>query len=192
MFRTACFVGDVEIFPMETERLLLRPWRMQDAADFHKLRLESYQHLQPFEPRWGPEAKQGQDFPSRWQRWQEAAKQGRGLGLGIFHRSSRHLLGGIQLNEIIRGALQLSTLSYWCGFRYKDKGIISEALPAVVALCFQQLELHRLEAYCLPENLASQRVLIKSGFQAEGLAERYLRINGQWQDHWRYYRLNES
>jgi len=45
------------------------------------------------------------------------------------------------------------------------------------------LGLHRLEAACLPHNIASARVLEKVGFAREGRARRYLKINGIWQDH---------
>ena len=45
------------------------------------------------------------------------------------------------------------------------------------------LELHRLEAACLPTNAASQGVLRKLGFKEEGYARKYLRINGEWCDH---------
>jgi ribosomal-protein-alanine N-acetyltransferase len=53
----------------------------------------------------------------------------------------------------------------------------------MVPYAFDTLGLHRLEAACLPHNDASSRVLLKAGFRREGMARRYLRINGVWQDH---------
>ena len=43
--------------------------------------------------------------------------------------------------------------------------------------------LHRIEAACLPSNEPSKNLLIKMGFRQEGIARRYLQINGEWQDH---------
>ena len=46
-----------------------------------------------------------------------------------------------------------------------------------------KLRLHRIEAACLPENVASMTLLERNGFRREGLARAYLRINGAWRDH---------
>ncbi|MEM9846004.1 MAG: GNAT family protein, partial [Pseudomonadota bacterium] len=48
---------------------------------------------------------------------------------------------------------------------------------------FTELDLSRIEAACLPENLASRGVLEKSGFKYEGVAQSYLQINGRWRNH---------
>ena len=68
------------------------------------------------------------------------------------------------------------------------KGITARtaAVRAVIPFVFDSLELHRLEAACLPTNTASIKLLEKTGFKREGLARRYLRINGVWQDHLLY------
>jgi ribosomal-protein-alanine N-acetyltransferase len=57
---------------------------------------------------------------------------------------------------------------------------------------FDALRLHRLEAACLPANDASAGLLIKCGFHYEGLARRYLKINGVWQDHWLFSLLRDD
>jgi ribosomal-protein-alanine N-acetyltransferase len=53
----------------------------------------------------------------------------------------------------------------------------------VLPFVFDHLRLHRLEAACLPANMASIRLLKRCGFRQEGLARRYLKINGRWEDH---------
>ena len=53
----------------------------------------------------------------------------------------------------------------------------------VLSFAFETLGLNRVEAACLPHNAASRRLLIKLGFREEGLARRYLCIDGRWQDH---------
>ena len=54
------------------------------------------------------------------------------------------------------------------------------------------LNLHRIEAACIPGNVPSIRVLEKCGFTREGLARRYLCINGIWQDHLLFGMLHED
>ena len=60
---------------------------------------------------------------------------------------------------------------------------MARAVRATTGFAFATLRLHRLEAACLPHNLASQRLLERVGFQREGYARAYLRIAGVWQDH---------
>ena len=81
---------------------------------------------------------------------------------------------------------QSCTLGYWVGAKYAKQGYMTAAVRAVIPFVFDSLELHRLEAACLPSNTASIKLLEKTGFKREGLARRYLRINGVWQDHLLY------
>jgi ribosomal-protein-alanine N-acetyltransferase len=60
---------------------------------------------------------------------------------------------------------------------------MTEALRVAVTFGFEDVGLHRLEAACLPHNRTSIGVLERNGFQREGVARRYLKIDGRWQDH---------
>ena len=62
----------------------------------------------------------------------------------------------------------------------------------MIELAFGPWGLHRLEAGTLVDNVASQRVLRRNGFEQFGLAPRYLHINGEWRDHVLFQRLNED
>ena len=57
---------------------------------------------------------------------------------------------------------------------------------------FGTLRLHRVEAACVPANGASIRLLEKTGFQREGFARQYLCIDGVWQDHLLFARLQDD
>jgi len=60
---------------------------------------------------------------------------------------------------------------------------MSEGLALLLDFAFQRLRLHRLEAACLPGNVASRGLSPRTGFREEGYAEKYLCIDGKWQDH---------
>jgi len=60
---------------------------------------------------------------------------------------------------------------------------MAEAVYLILDLAFEDLGLHRVEAACLVHNEPSRKLLLKLGFSEEGLARRYLRIDGRWQDH---------
>ena len=67
-----------------------------------------------------------------------------------------------------------------------------DAVRALIPFIFRTLGLHRIEAACLPSNEASRNLLAKVGFRQEGLARRYLQINGEWQDHMLFAFLSED
>ena len=93
------------------------------------------------------------------------------------------LLGGVTLSNLRRGVAQTASLGYWIGGRYARQGFMTEALSGVLEFSFGELGLHRVEAACLPTNIASRGLLLRMGFREEGYARKFLRINGQWQDH---------
>ena len=70
------------------------------------------------------------------------------------------------------------------------EGLMTGALHGLVPFAFGSLRLHRLEAACIPSNGASIRLLEKTGFAREGYAREYLCINGLWQDHLLFARLD--
>jgi ribosomal-protein-alanine N-acetyltransferase len=61
-----------------------------------------------------------------------------------------------------------------------------EAVVTMLQYAFESLRLHRIEINIIPRNAASRRVVEKLGLRFEGIAERYLEIDGAWEDHARY------
>ena len=93
------------------------------------------------------------------------------------------LMGGCTLSNVRRGVTQCCALGYWIGERFARQGYMSDAVRALIPFIFSTLGLHRIEAACLPINEASKNLLAKAGFRQEGIARRYLQINGEWRDH---------
>jgi ribosomal-protein-alanine N-acetyltransferase len=77
----------------------------------------------------------------------------------------------------------MATLGYWTGERHANTGVMTDALQAAMGFARDELELHRLEAACLPANEPSIKLLARAGFEREGFAKDYLKINGRWEDH---------
>jgi len=71
--------------------------------------------------------------------------------------------------------------------------VMEKALAeASAAGAFGTLKLHRIEAACIPANVASVRLLERTGFKREGFARQYLCIDGAWQDHLLYARIKDD
>lgn len=109
---------------------------------------------------------------------------GRACRWWLYSHSHPNLIVGMaKLDQIIRGPFLSCYLSYSMDHGWLNQGLITEALVAVIDFAFNQLQLHRLEANVIPRNQPSLRVLAKLGFESEGLAHKYLKINEQWEDH---------
>jgi ribosomal-protein-alanine N-acetyltransferase len=101
------------------------------------------------------------------------------------------IAGTISLSNVVRGAFQNANVGYWVDRARNGRGLATRALAAMVDEAFGDLALHRLEAGTLVDNVASQRVLEKNGFERIGLARRYLHIGGDWRDHVLFQRIAE-
>ena len=95
---------------------------------------------------------------------------------------ARALVGRININGITRGALESASLGFWVGREHNGSGVATQAVAEVSSHAFNELGLHRLQAETLEHNHASQRVLGRNGFTRYGLAPKYLKIAGRWQD----------
>lgn len=166
-----------------TERLNLRLPKKRDFLAWAELRTQSRDFLVKWEPTWSSDHLSRKAFSARVHWARHSASQGTGLPLLAFRKSDQRLVGGITLDHIRRGPSQSGSLGYWVGEPYARQGYMSEAITAVVQHAFTKMSLGRIEAACLPDNLASRRLLEKAGFECEGSAKGYLRINGRWRNH---------
>ncbi len=165
------------------ERVRLRAPALGDFRQWTSLRSESRSFLEPWEPSWSPDELDYSAWRLRIGRYREDIAQGSGIPFFLFSTIGDKLYGGITLSNIRRGVAQTGSLGYWIGARYAGQGFMQEAVRLVVEHAFDGLRLHRVEAACIPTNTRSVRVLEKAGFQREGVARSYLKINGVWQDH---------
>ena len=98
------------------------------------------------------------------------------------------IVGRINLSDIVRGAFQNAHLGYWIDAEYNGRGLATMSVGLAVHAA-RGIGLHRVQAGTLVHNAASQAVLAHNGFERFGLARRYLRIAGEWQDHVLFERL---
>ncbi len=168
---------------LETERLTLRPPIHSDYTPWSLLRRESQEFLTPWEPSWAPDHLTRKAFTNRVYWASRSIGSGTALPMFVIRRDDQALMGAITLDNIRRGPAQAGTLGYWVGERYTRQGYMSEAIAAMVHYAFEHMGLSRLEAACLPENVASRGLLEQSGFKYEGVAQSYLQINGRWRTH---------
>ncbi|UTD26645.1 GNAT family N-acetyltransferase [Bradyrhizobium sp. WD16] len=164
--------------------LSLRVPQMSDFAQWSQLREMSRAFLTPWEPIWPSDDLTRSGFRRRLRRYEEDLAADRAYPFLIFRERDEMLVGGVTLANVRRGIVQAGTIGYWIGAPFAGNGYMTAALKVLLPSLFGELNLHRIEAACIPTNTASVRVLEKCGFVREGKARRYLCINGVWQDHY--------
>jgi len=160
-----------EQFPsLQTERLILRQIVPTDAADLYRIFADDesmrYWSCRPFSS-----LKQADKLVESMAR---AFLEGSGIHWAITLRNENRLIGKCGYNEW-RKAHRRGDISYIIDRRQWGKGLVSEALRAVLEYGFNRMNLHSVEAGVTPGNDASTRMLQKLGFRLEGhLKESFL------------------
>jgi len=187
-FRTINFAEPLPI--IEGDEVVLRTPQITDFEEWAALREASRAFLTPWEPTWPVDDLTRAAFRRRIKRYAEDLRTDTGYAFVIARYSDGALVGGLTLANIRRGVAQAGSLGYWTGLPFVRQGYMTAAVRALVPFAFNSLRLHRLEAACIPSNTGSIKLLEKTGFVREGYAREYLCINGVWQDHLLYGRLN--
>ncbi len=117
------------------------------------------------------------------------AQHAEGLALPQVILDGERVVGRVTVTNVIRGAAQYGFLGYWVARSANGRGLATRAVGAIAEEAFEGLGLHRLQAETQVDNVRSQRVLQRNGFERIGLAPQLLRIAGRWQDHLLWQRL---
>ncbi|MEM7141796.1 MAG: GNAT family protein [Actinomycetota bacterium] len=169
-------------------RVLLRPLDASDFTKWQEVRRRNAEWLTKWEPQRLPGSpdvvEDSQAFSVRCSARQRERQLGTGYGFGIFVDG---VFGGeINLNSLQRGPFQSCYVGYWIDEALAGNSYTPEAFVVVARFAFEELHLHRIQAAIVPRNTASRRVAEKLKLRDEGTAERYLEINGVWEDHIRF------
>ena len=168
---------------IQGREVYLRYPRIGDYVNWSALRGESREFLTKWEPVWAEDELTRGAFRRRIKRYQKETRLNSAYVFFVFRKSDDTLMGGCTLSNVRRGVTQCCALGYWIGARFARQGYMLDALQSLIPFVFRTLGMHRIEAACVPENEPSRKLLARVGFREEGLAKRYLLINGEWSDH---------
>ena len=177
---------------LSTERVEMRLLDRFDYQAWRELRQKNHNFLHKWEPKRYDDQLSLQSFKDRV-RWSQMSFKARtAVPMVLVRKSDKALMGAITLDNIRFGPSQSATLGYWLGEEFTGQGYMTEAIKHLVTYAFTDLDISRIEAATLEENEASQRILIRSGFRYEGVAQSYLQINGRWRRHKLYANLRRD
>ncbi|GAA5192334.1 GNAT family protein [Rugosimonospora acidiphila] len=154
---------------------------LEDVPAVAELFHANREFLLPFEPTRPDEyfSAQGQEAVIR------ASLERYAAGITVPHviLVDDRIVGRINLNDIVRGPFLNAHLGYWVGRADNGRGVATAAVRHLARVAFEEQGLHRIQAGTLRHNVGSQTVLQRNGFVRFGVAEKYLKIAGKWQDH---------
>ncbi|MEU6994217.1 GNAT family N-acetyltransferase [Streptomyces sp. NPDC046465] len=162
-------------------RVAIRHISRQDYEEIAALRAESADMLH----RWlGARAREStrEGFESSLARFDQPTHE----GFVVCLHGTGAIVGGVNINNIVRGAFQCGTLGYTAYASTTGRGYLTEGLGLVIEFAFDRLELHRLEANIQPDNTSSLKLVERLGFRREGYSAAFQLIDGAWRDHERW------
>jgi ribosomal-protein-alanine N-acetyltransferase len=169
-------------------RVLLRPLVVSDFGAWQEVRRRNTEWLTKWEAQrvaGQPDVVEDRDaYSVRCSARQRERQLGTGYGFGIFVNGD--FAGEINLTAVQRGPFQSAYVGYWIDETHAGNGYMPESVIVLAQFAFDELHLHRIQISIIPRNSASRRVVEKLGIRDEGIAIRYLEINGVWEDHVRY------
>ncbi len=169
---------------IETARLTLRPWSIDDVdAIWPTVSDPSF----PKQMSW--EAHRSKDETREWiERARHVVATGEEVKWAIEHEGQA--IGSIGFHEVIWQVrafrLDRAELGYWLSPAHQRKGLMTEAVQAVVRFGFEVIGLHKIVVTCIADNVASRRVIEKAAFRWVGRAEDDVWRDGKWHSHLMY------
>ena len=168
---------------ISTQRLLLARPAADDGPALLHYRQSNRMHLAPWEPLRAASFYTIEDVELQLRQMREHMAGGSAVHWSLARQGSAELIGLCSFTNIVRGPFQACHLGFSLSEESQGKGYMAEALQAAIAHIFQSIGLHRIMANFQPANVRSAALLQRLGFEREGLARRYLKINGHWADH---------
>lgn len=177
------------IIELEGKNVILRNLTPGDAEELLEYYKRNKNYLAPFEP-----ARDSSFYTLENQTHllNESYRQllnGTNIELGIFKNDK--LIGKVKLSNIVYGSLKSGILGYSIDEEEQGNGYMKESVRLLLDYVFNECELHRVEASALVNNEKSRKVLEGVGFKLAGINEKYLLVNGKWQDHATYYIIKD-
>lgn len=177
----------------ETKRLLLKVLDKTYADLVLDYYLRNRAFLEEWEPLKGEEFYTKEHHEKQLENELVNIENGNTFRIWIFKKNDdKRTIGSIGFNNIVRGAFLSCHLGYKLDKDELINGYATEAIEKGIDIMFTEFGLHRVEANIMPKNKQSLRVVEKLGFYNEGLAYKYLKINGKWEDHIHMVLLNDG
>lgn len=168
---------------LKTKRTLIDVPNSNDTQALLSFINENKAHLAPWEPTRDKHYYTKANVQNLINGYQTHLHNQSAFHLAAFDFERGEIVAMCNFTNVVCGPFQACYLGYCVAEKYQGQGIMTEVVEAGLDYVFNELKLHRVMASYMPHNRKSAQLLTRLGFEKEGLAKRYLKINGIWQDH---------
>lgn len=176
-----------------TERLALKILGKDAAPMVLSFYSENKEHFEIWEPARSPNFYTLAYHKTSLFAEHKLMSDGRQIRFWIFLKDNpNEIIGTVCFQNFLGEPYKSCTIGYKIGQQYLRNGYASEAIKKGLEIIFDDYHIHRVEAYIMPDNIPSQKLVEKLSFCFEGISHSYAHINGKWQDHKRYSIINPN
>ncbi len=166
-----------------TQRLHIRLVTGKDYWLLTDYYVENRDFLAPWEPARDESYFHHHGWEARAQLMTLQQKQGEAFYFLLLDSPGERILGVANFSQVVRGCFQACYLGYSLAQHVQGQGIMYEGLAVIIPYLQKYQGLHRIMANYMPHNQRSGALLARLGFEKEGYARDYLKINNRWEDH---------
>jgi ribosomal-protein-alanine N-acetyltransferase len=168
---------------LKTQNMIISVLKPDDITLLLKYQNENRKHFAKWEPTRSLDYYSAEETRKRIDTNLQNFQLGASVSLVAFNKAKTEIIALCTFSNIVYGVFQACHLGYSISEREQGKGLMFEMLESSINYLFNEYNLHRIMANYIPENKRSEKLLIRLGFEKEGLAKSYLKIAGKWQDH---------
>lgn len=155
----------------------------EDAKWLSKFYTDNAEHLSPWEPIRDSHYNTHESWLSRLYDREMAQEDGLSAYFIMCNPESKQVVAVCNLTGVMHGFFQACYMGYSIAKEYEGKGYMKKLCHHAIQHAFSNLKLNRIMANHMPNNTRSEALLKSLGFTREGIARRYMFINGKWEDH---------
>ena len=166
-----------------TERLDLVILQPEEAPLLQNYWTENREHLAPWEPLRTDEYYTLRSMTELVVQRELQFRSRASACIAAISSANQNMVGACNFTNISFGVFQACNLGFSVHCGHVGKGMAHEMVIGGIKYAFEELNLHRIMANFMPRNERSRKLLETLGFEEEGYARSYLKINGLWEDH---------
>ncbi len=177
----------------ETERLLLRILNKEAAPLVLSFYIDNAEQFEPWEPKRSTNFYTLSYHKTLLTAEYNQIADGKLIRYWVFRKDHpEEIIGSICFQNLLREPYCSCSLGYKFSRRHQHLGYATESINKSIEVLYGEYGLHRIDAFIMPENISSVKLIERLGFVYEGTSRSYARINGQWADHLHYALINHN
>ncbi|MFM2485445.1 GNAT family N-acetyltransferase [Celerinatantimonas yamalensis] len=173
----------LQVPTLVSDRAIITILRTEQATQLAEFYARNRQKFKPWFPKRPASYYTSEYWQTRLETIYEQFLADRALCFSALSQDQQCVLAVANFTAVTEGAFKGCYLHFAIDNHYEGQGLMQEILCHTLNYIFCELDLHRIIACYPPANQRAHKLLAHLGFEQEGFARSYLKLDDQWQDH---------